>query len=281
MGLTWSERMSVGVPLLDDDHKTLLGLINHLQRAIGDEEEHAAVGSVLRSLDDYAAHHFAREETMMVACRYPLTERHHESHHTFAAKVGGLLRRYDDDPGAVRARECLNFLNSWLIDHICTTDMNYRSWVIGHPGAEAAAQRVGMTGDRREAALDWTRLRILVVDDNETFREILATILGGVGVKNLTVAADLTEARTAMEATAFDILILDWHVGSESGLDLVKWVRRGPPHQAGTPILILSGHERMTNRDLALLAGADEFMEKPISARNLLLGVARLAGRTA
>lgn len=278
MGLTWSERMSVGVPLLDADHKTLIGLINHLQRAIGDQEEHVAVVSVLHSMEDYAAHHFAREEKMMETCRYPLLERHHEAHDAFAAKVRGLLARYDENPDGVRARDCLSFLNSWLIDHICTTDMNYRSWVIGHPGAEAAAQRVSMAGDRRGVAPDWSRLRVLVVDDNETFREILTTILGGVGVIHLTVAADLEGARAAMEAGAFDILVLDWHVGSESGLDLVKWVRRGPPDQAGTPILILSGHERMTNRDLALLAGADEFMEKPISARSLLLAVARLTG---
>jgi hemerythrin-like metal-binding protein len=282
MGVTWSERMSVGVPLLDSDHKTLIGLINHLNRSIGDEEEYAAVGSVLQALEEYAAHHFAREEAMMDACRYPLLPRHHGTHAEFTKKVKDLTSRYSQDKSGVRARECLAFLNSWLIDHICTTDMNYRSWVIGHPGAEAAAQRVSLTGGTKKGAeLDWAELRVLLVDDNVNFLEILRTILTGVGVTRISAAHDLDTAKAVINHDPLDLLLSDWHVGAESGLDLVRWVRRGPPSQARLPVVILSGHERMANRDLALLAGADEFMEKPISARNLLLGMARLVGRVA
>jgi hemerythrin-like metal-binding protein len=268
--------MSVGVPMLDSDHKTLIGLINHLHRSIGDSEEYAAVGSVLLALEEYASHHFAREEKMMEASRYPLTEQHHATHRGFGEKVKGLKRRYDEDRTSVRGRDCLSFLNSWLIDHICTTDMNYRSWVIGHPGAEAAAQRVALPGGRAAGQVEWGGLRVLLVDDNLNFCEILRTILGGVGVERITVVHGLDSAREAIGREVPDIVVSDWHVGPESGLDLVKWIRRGPPGQAGVPVLILSGHERMTNRDLALLAGADEFMEKPISARSLLLAVARL-----
>ncbi|EME71768.1 hemerythrin [Paramagnetospirillum caucaseum] len=275
--------MSVGVPLLDSDHKTLIGLINNLHRSIGDEEEYSAVGSVLQALEEYAAHHFAREEKMMEACRYPLLTQHHATHASFADKVTALKARYNEDKSGVRARECLAFLNSWLIDHICTTDMNYRSWVIGHPGAEAAAQRVTMTGGGGPKAVqvDWARLRVLLVDDNVNFSEILRTILLSVGVVNVTAVHDLDSAKAVIGHDPLDILLSDWHVGQESGLDLVKWLRRGPPDQARLPVLILSGHERMANRDLALLAGADEFMEKPISARNLLLGMARLVGKAA
>lgn len=268
--------MSVGVPLLDSDHKTLIGLINHLNRSIGDEEEYAAVGSVLLALEEYAAHHFAREEKMMEASRYPLTDQHNATHRGFGEKVRALKSRYDEDRTSVRGRDCLAFLNSWLIDHICTTDMNYRSWVIGHPGAEAAAQRVTLPGGRTAGQVEWSRLRVLLVDDNLNFCEILRTILGSVGVGRILVAHDLEAAKAVIAGERLDVVVSDWHIGSESGLDLVKWIRRGPPDQAGMPLLILSGHERMTNRDLALLAGADEFMEKPISARSLLLAVARL-----
>lgn len=283
MGVTWSERMSVGVPLLDSDHKTLIGLINHLHRSIGDDEEYASVGSVLQALDEYAAHHFAREEKMMEACRYPLMSQHHGTHANFADKVAAFKARYTDDKTSVRARECLNFLNSWLIDHICTTDMNYRSWLIGHPGAEAAAQRVSLTDGvtAKAGEVDWAKLRILLVDDNVNFTEILRTILGSVGVTGISAVHDLDSAKSVIGQEPLDLVLSDWHVGEESGLDLVRWVRRGPPDQARLPVLILSGHERMANRDLALLAGADEFMEKPISARNLLLGVARLVARAA
>lgn len=277
MVISWSEQMSVGVPMLDADHKTLIGLINHLHRSLGDSEEYAAVGSVLRSLEDYAANHFTREERMMEACRCPQVNQHQQTHRGFVERVGQLRQRYDDDHASVRARDCLAFLNTWLINHICTSDMGYRAWLIGHSGAQAAGEDVAMAGSRRDgSALDWRRLRVLVVDDNLNFCEILGTILQGVGITSLTVVHDVAAAKVVLADTDLDLLICDWHIGAGSGLDLVKWLRR-EDGLAELPVLMLSGHERMVNRDAALLSGADEFMEKPVSARGLLVCLARLA----
>jgi len=281
MAVMWSEMMSVGVPVLDSDHKTLLGLINHLQRSIGDSEEYAAVGSVLLSLEDYAAHHFLREERMMEAARCPQLAGHKQTHASFNRRVAELKSRYEGDQTSVRARDCLTFLNSWLIEHICTTDMNYRSWVVGHAGALAAGEDMRLEGGREGSRdTDWRSLRVLVVDDNLNFCEILTTVLKGVGITEIAVVHDVESAKAALETgQGIDLLVCDWHVGKESGLDLVKWVRRYGPAMRNLPILMLSGIERMSNRDIALLAGADEFMEKPISARGLLVCLARLAAK--
>ncbi len=276
MAIMWSEMMSVGVPVLDSDHKTLVGLINLLQRSIGDPEEYVAVYSVLGSLEDYAAHHFSREEKMMEASRCPQLEPHRQTHHGFVEQVRGLKSRYEGDPTSVRARDCLTFLNSWLVNHICTTDMNYRAWVVGHAGALAVGHDLV---HKESGATDWRCLKVLVVDDNLNFCEILGAILQGVGITSITVIHDLAAAKAALTGQDIDVLISDWHVGTESGLDLVKWIRQASSPLASLPVLMLSGHERMVNRDLALLAGADEFMEKPISARGLLICLARLAAR--
>ncbi len=268
--------MSVGVPMLDADHKALIGLINLLQRSIGDDEEYVAVYSVLGSLQDYAAHHFAREEGMMRAARCPQLDQHRNTHFGFSSQVENLKSRYEENPSAVRARECLTFLNDWLVNHICTTDMNYRAWVVGHEGALEAGEKVARSGEGRTK--DLRSLEILVMDDNLNFSEILGTILNSVGISRVTIVNDVTSAKTALTERQVDLLIADWHVGAESGLDLVKWVRQGPPKLGTLPILMLSGHERQVKRDLALLAGADEFMEKPVTARGLLICLSRLAG---
>jgi hemerythrin-like metal-binding protein len=280
MAICWSEKMSVGVPLLDDDHKTLVGLINLLQRSIGDPEEYVAVYSVLGALEEYCENHFIREEKMMKASRCPQIETHQRTHEGFAETVRTLKIRYEQDQTSVRARDCLTFLNDWLINHICTTDMNYRAWMIGHAGAQAVGEGVSITGQRPDGGgVDWRRLRVLVVDDNPNFCEILGAILKSVGITELTIAHDLATAKSALIAGRLDLLISDWHVGPESGLDLVKWLRQCPPPLERMPVLMLSGKERMINRDLALLAGADEFMEKPISARTLLICLSRLAAK--
>ncbi len=280
-GINWSERMSVGVPEIDADHKTLIGLINHLHRSIGDTEEYATLGSVLKSLDDYAAHHFAREERMMAAARYPGLHVHIRAHFRLAQEVHKLNESYDADRTAVRAQDCLSFLHNWLIDHICSTDMGYRGWVVGHEGAASVAGAVTMTGPAQgqgAAAIDWTGLGILVVDDNANFCEIMRTILQGVGVEDIDLATDLATARAALERRPYQAVVGDWHVGAESGLDLVAWIRVHP-RLARLPVLLLSGHERAANRDVAIAAGADDFMEKPISARGLLICLARLLTR--
>ena len=279
MAIMWSEMMSVGVPVLDSDHKTLVGLINLLQRSIGDPEEYAAVYSVLGSLEEYAAHHFIREERMMEASRCPQLEVHQQAHGGFIEKVGALKRRYEANPSSVRARDCLAFLNNWLVNHICTTDMNYRAWVVGHAGALAAGQDHLLGAHKDSGATDWRSLKVLVVDDNLNFCEILGTNLSSVGLSSITVRHDLAAAKAALADLDLDLVISDWHVGAENGLDLVKWIRQASTPLAALPVLMLSGHERMVNRDLALLAGADEFMEKPISARGLLICLARLAAR--
>ncbi|MDO8606088.1 MAG: bacteriohemerythrin [Phaeospirillum sp.] len=276
MAIMWSEMMSVGVPVLDSDHKTLVGLINLLQRSIGDPEEYVAVYSVLGSLEEYAAHHFTREEKMMVASRCPQLGQHRQSHEGFAEQVRNLKNRYESNPTSVRARDCLGFLNDWLVNHICSTDMNYRAWVVGHVDAMASGQDLV---EEESGGADWRRLKILVVDDNLNFCEILGAILQSVGISSISVVNDLAAAKSALIGQNIDLLISDWHVGVESGLDLVKWLRQGPLPLASLPVLMLSGHERMINRDIALLAGADEFMEKPISARGLLICLARLAAR--
>lgn len=265
--------MAVGVHTLDADHKTLIGLINSLQRSIGDDEEYATVGSVLRALEEYVAHHFAREERVLELCRYPNMDSHRAMHRRLTDQVGALKAAYEADPDSLRARRVLDFLNKWLIEHICSSDMDYRPWVVGHDlrveDGEPLVRRGGGT------TLDWKGLRVLVVDDNQNFCEVLRTILEGVGVGEIRVVCDVETARAALLGKAVDVLVTDWHVGTESGLDLVSWVR-GRSEFLHLPVLILSGHERIASRDVALNAGADEFMEKPISARGLLLCLARL-----
>lgn len=268
--------MSVGVPVLDADHRTLMGLINDLHRSIGDAEEYATLGSVLSALAEYAEHHFAREERMMLACRYPAASAHIQMHRALAGKVQDLKAAYERDRTAVRARDCLAFLNSWLIEHICSTDMDYRGWLVGHAEALDEAQSMTIAGPRQGAAsLDWRALRVLAVDDNLNFCQVLRTILEGVGVVNIRVANDIDTAKTVLVGTQVDVVITDWHVGEGSGIELVSWLRRNAL-LADLPVLMLSGHERIANRDVALNAGADEFMEKPISARGLLIALARL-----
>jgi hemerythrin-like metal-binding protein len=180
VSLHWNEMMSVGVPSLDADHRFLITLINHLNRAIGDVEEYLAVASVLRGVEDYAAIHFAREERLMLACGFPQFARHRQTHQGFITSLAALRHRYDRDRAG--ARDSQGFLNHWLIEHICSSDMGYRSWLVLQDSALAAIGSEPLFAPPGPEA-DWRQLTLLLAEDNLTLREILLTFLQGAGIR--------------------------------------------------------------------------------------------------
>ncbi|MBI1986387.1 MAG: hemerythrin family protein, partial [Rhodospirillales bacterium] len=78
--VAWSDDYKVGIAAIDNDHKTLFGLVNRLHDRIkaGDGED--AVGDALDGLVDYIETHFAREERYMEECGYPGLVAHIRKH---------------------------------------------------------------------------------------------------------------------------------------------------------------------------------------------------------
>jgi hemerythrin len=141
--MQWSERMSVGVPELDADHKELIKVINQLDADAEDETRLSAVRQSLFALLRYAEYHFAREEKVMAACQYPELREHKLEHRDFVDRINQLHRRFDDDPEAaaeVVNRSLLEFLQDWLNHHILIEDMAYRPHVEQSPAARQAAK---------------------------------------------------------------------------------------------------------------------------------------------
>ena len=142
--ITWSEAMSVGVPRLDSDHRVLIGLINHLDRATARRfETRMVVSEVLDALLAYTRFHFEREERVMEACDYPEIDSHRGEHAELTREVEDFIDRFQRDPVAVTHGEMLVFLTEWLNHHILLQDKAYRPFVEGQPKAEDVAERYG------------------------------------------------------------------------------------------------------------------------------------------
>lgn len=142
--LSWSERLSVGVPELDEDHKTLINIINSLRDEAEGEETYAKrVNRQLNALIRYAETHFAREERVMSVCGYKALPEHHGEHEDFVVKITDVARRFREDPEGsshLVGDELLEFLEDWLIKHILVVDMDYKPLVEGKREAREAAQ---------------------------------------------------------------------------------------------------------------------------------------------
>ncbi len=117
--------------------------------------------------------------------------------------------------------------------------------------------------------------RVLVVDDDPDLRALLADYLGVSGL-TVDVAADGAEMRACMARHGPDVLVLDLMLPGEDGLTLARELRR----QSDLPILMLSARGEEVDRVVGLEMGADDYMAKPFSPRELLARLRALLRRS-
>src|SRR5262245_18192092 len=107
--------------------------------------------------------------------------------------------------------------------------------------------------------------RILVVDDELSVRESVAYALEQEGF-DVTLAANGEEAEGRIDNDSFDLLILDIMMPGKSGLDICREVRSHSP----VPIILLTAKDAEVDKVVGLEVGADDYVTKPFSVRELL-----------
>ena len=127
--------MSVGVPLIDNDHKALIHLINRLHESVSAQDAYDVLDGLLTRLLDYVDIHFTREERVMEACSYTESAGHKEEHAAFIAHMRGLRDAVTAETAPVHLESLADYLKEWLNHHILIQDMAYRRSVENNPGA--------------------------------------------------------------------------------------------------------------------------------------------------
>lgn len=118
---------------------------------------------------------------------------------------------------------------------------------------------------------------ILLVDDDQDIRELLQTYLGRAGLQVRTVA-DGAGFRQALCEGGADLVILDVMLPDEDGFSLCRWTR-GHQRFAQVPIIMLTASSDETDRVIGLELGADDYLGKPFSPRELLARIKALLRR--
>jgi phosphate regulon transcriptional regulator PhoB len=118
------------------------------------------------------------------------------------------------------------------------------------------------------------KAKILVVDDEPDVVQLIDYNLKAAGYDVIT-AADGEEALKKARASGPDLIILDLMLPEVEGLDVCKILRREPSTSA-IPIVMLTAKASETDRVLGLELGADDYVTKPFSPRELVLRVKRL-----
>jgi DNA-binding response OmpR family regulator len=123
----------------------------------------------------------------------------------------------------------------------------------------------------------WT---ILLVEDQRALAKIITRELEACGYRVLH-AADGTQALTLHAAEHPDLIILDWMLPGLDGLEVLRRIRQAAGVESAVPVLMLTARGEEIDRIVGLEVGADDYMSKPFSMRELLARVRALLRRIA
>jgi PAS domain S-box-containing protein len=122
-------------------------------------------------------------------------------------------------------------------------------------------------------------LTVLVVDDHEDARELMAAVLGRRGA-TVIAASSTAMALEALDHHHPDVILSDLEMPGEDGYSLIRKVRQRSPEQGGTvPAAALTAYARTEDRVQSLRAGFHRHVPKPVQPEELTEIVASLAGR--
>ncbi|BAL94993.1 response regulator [Rubrivivax gelatinosus] len=106
---------------------------------------------------------------------------------------------------------------------------------------------------------------VLVVDDDPSIRELLQQYLGDHDLR-VTVVESGARMMAVFDEQAIDLVVLDLRLPGEDGMQLVRRLRE----RAMLPIVLLTGRAEEADRVMGLEFGADDYVTKPFSPRELL-----------
>ncbi len=110
--------------------------------------------------------------------------------------------------------------------------------------------------------------RVLIVDDEPALREMVAMTLTQAGF-SVVEAGDASQARRRLAECLPDLMLLDWMLPGMSGIDFARMLRASPQTRR-LPIIMLTARGEEEERIHGLEVGADDYITKPFSTRELV-----------
>ena len=121
--IKWQERNDTGVPIIDEQHRGIVSIINSFyyltEKGMCDD---ALCSFISKTIKNYSRIHFLTEERILKTAEYPALEEHIESHKSLAQETERVERDTLNDKDH---RLLLEFLKKWWIEHINEEDQLY------------------------------------------------------------------------------------------------------------------------------------------------------------
>lgn len=123
--LEWKESYSVGVKLIDEQHKHLFKLGNSALELIKSDLSSDKSDEIIQLIDDliqYTKFHFSSEESYMIEINYPLYNTHKKEHDAFIKKINSIDITTLSFNQQKQVNDLVAFLLNWILTHILEND---------------------------------------------------------------------------------------------------------------------------------------------------------------
>jgi hemerythrin len=125
--IVWTDRMSVGVKLLDNDHKKLVLLVNNLHDGIVAGHARPKLESIFGKLVEFTRLHFSHEERLLAETGYQGWAAHRQEHEQLLDQLIELQVRFLSGAGGAQDQDVMNRLRVWLFKHTQGADQDFVS----------------------------------------------------------------------------------------------------------------------------------------------------------
>lgn len=112
--------------------------------------------------------------------------------------------------------------------------------------------------------------RVLVIEDDPAVRDVVEYALSREGMKTVTVGTGEDAAKHLFSSTSFDLVILDLMLPDKDGVTLCRELRAAGPPNGDIPVIMLTARDDETSVVVGLEVGADDYVTKPFSPRQLV-----------
>jgi len=120
--VSWDDKLSVGHPVIDGDHKKLVSYVNELHDAMAQGKARDHLGDILNKLLAYTKEHFVREELLWASRKYAGLQEHKKQHQELLKKVLDFSQEFRSGKALITV-QVMTFLRDWLINHIAKSDV--------------------------------------------------------------------------------------------------------------------------------------------------------------
>jgi len=129
--IPWDDRYSVGVNIIDEQHKELLHLTNELYNTCkqGEEFSREAFQRAAKVAVDYVGKHFFTEEKIMDTVKYPNMVAHKTEHKNFVKRVLANVKDFEEGRNFV-PNNFVRFLKDWILSHVAMTDKGMGDYLL-------------------------------------------------------------------------------------------------------------------------------------------------------